>query len=788
MTMSKYQKMMTRAALAAVITPLLYACDQENIKKEQQGYQNVTSRDLVMLNDFEGSSELAAYTLINADASHVKGYESEKALSLDLKSGTHNSAGISFRPKSGDAWDWSQWESISISMDLANQGDQPVQIYLDVEDAKGQNFTRSASVSVGEFGTYYAKLSGHDLHKPADTTTELNFLSGLRGNPETWESNEKPFIWMWGVQALDLSSITKITLSLQNNLHDKNLVIDNLRVTKNPKMNQEFLTSIVDEFGQNAKKDFRGKIKSLKQLHDLRDQELKSLDGKLMAGRSKFSGWKDGPKLKATGYFRTEKYNGKWALVDPEGYLYFATGLDIIRLSNSTTLTGYDYDASLVKQRSADDLTPEDSSGLLQVNNTARATRKLVSSTRSNMFTWLPDFDDELSNHYSYRRSAHSGPLSQGETFSFYQANLERKYGEHKPNSFLSKWEEVTLDRMRNWGFTSLGNWTDPRYYDNQKVPFFANGWIIGNFKTVSSGFDFWGPMPDVFDPEFAVRADVTVKQVAKEIQNTPWAVGVFIDNEKSFGRPESDQLRYGIVINTLGRNGATVPTKAEFTGLMKAKYRTISAFNKAWNLSLSSWSEFDKGFDAGEITDAQRQDYSAMLEYYASQYYRIVAQAMDKYLPNHLYLGSRLPDWGMPLEVVRAAAKYVDVISFNAYKEGLTKKKWAFLSEFDMPTIIGEFHMGASESGLYHPGLIQAETFEDRAQMFLDYMDSVVESPYFVGAHWFQYMDSPLTGRAYDGENYNVGFVDVTDTPYPNMVKAAQELGKDLYKDRYGK
>lgn len=136
---------------------------------------------------------------------------------------------------------------------------------------------------------------------------------------------------------------------------------------------------------------------------------------------------------------------------------------------------------------------------------------------------------------------------------------------------------------------------------------------------------------------------------------------------------------------------------------------------------------------------------------------------------------------------MVRAAAKYADVVSYNVYKEGLNKKKWEFLAEIDKPSIIGEFHIGAMDRGLFHPGLIHAENQEDRARMYLRYMDTVIDNPYFVGAHWFQYMDSPLTGRAHDGENYNVGFVDVTDTPYPEMVEAAKQLGRRLYNDRYG-
>jgi hypothetical protein len=37
------------------------------------------------------------------------------------------------------------------------------------------------------------------------------------------------------------------------------------------------------------------------------------------------------------------------------------------------------------------------------------------------------------------------------------------------------------------------------------------------------------------------------------------------------------------------------------------------------------------------------------------------------------------------------------------------------------------------------------------------------------------------VTGR-FDGENYNIGFVDVTDRPYQDMVNASKELHKRLY------
>ena len=143
---------------------------------------------------------------------------------------------------------------------------------------------------------------------------------------------------------------------------------------------------------------------------------------------------------------------------------------------------------------------------------------------------------------------------------------------------------------------------------------------------------------------------------------------------------------------------------------------------------------------------------------------------------------------WSINPEGVRAAKKYVDVMSYNYYREGMHDTVWDFLPEVDMPSIIGEYHFGAtSDTGLYHPGLVHAADQADRARMYQNYMHKVIDNPYMVGAHWFQYTDSPLTGRAYDGENYNVGFVTNADVPYPEMVEAARELNGDLYPRRFG-
>ena len=75
-----------------------------------------------------------------------------------------------------------------------------------------------------------------------------------------------------------------------------------------------------------------------------------------------------------------------------------------------------------------------------------------------------------------------------------------------------------------------------------------------------------------------------------------------------------------------------------------------------------------------------------------------------------------------------------------------------------------------------------------ERAAIYTDYVKSVLKNPALVGCHWFQYVDEPLTGRAYDGENYNIGFLTVTDTPYPELVAAARAIHRQAYQQRSGR
>ncbi|SES97569.1 agarase [Thalassotalea agarivorans] len=723
--------------------------------------------------DFESEHSLASVQLEHAAKSLMTNQDG-KGLSIQFDSKAHHQSSVSFQADS--AWNWTQYKDFGVALDISNPNKSSAFVYISVTDIHGASHNRSAVIPAQSQDTYLIELAGKDLQVE----------SGIRSNPPSWPNKYQSIIWRYGNKNIDLANVAAITFKVIGVNEDKTLVFDNITLVEAENIDTNYLTGLVDKYGQNAKRDFENKISSDQELLAISQKEQALLTNKNFADRGKYNGWKDGPKLNATGFYRVEKYQGKWSLVDPEGYLFFSNGLANVRMANTSTITGFDFDQNYIVQREPGDLTPEDSIGLNRAPKKAWPTRYKSSPLRADMFNWLPNYEDPMGQHYGYRREVHSGAVERGETYSFYQANLARKYQTDDVDLAQQKWRETTVKRMQSWGFTSFGNWIDPSYYQMENYPYFANGWIIGDFKTVSSGNDYWAPLPDPFDSEFEQRARVTVKQIAKEVNNSPWCIGVFIDNEKSWGQMGSIRSQYAIPLNALTLDANSSPTKAHFTALLKQKYVDISKLNKAWDSQIADWDALDKGISIEQINEAMVSDLSTMLYEFGLQYFQVVDRAMQTYMPNHLYMGVRFADWGMTPELRQAAAEVADVVSYNYYKEVINDDFWQFLEALDKPSIIGEFHNGAVDSGLLNPGLVHASDQQDRGKKYAEYVNSAIDNPYLVGTHWFQYIDSPLTGRALDGENYNVGFVSVTDIPYQPLVDAAKDVNKNIYSRRY--
>ncbi|WP_354623094.1 beta-galactosidase [Psychromonas sp. MME2] len=694
---------------------------------------------------------------------------------------------IKFSPGVGKVWDWSKYGDVAFAFDAKNIGDKGAQVFLRVDDdadeklggkATGVVHSRTGYVQLppNSSDTYYFTLK--------DVAEAMN--SGMRGEPPKKEFSATQVVFGWGESGLDISNISSIQLYMMNPQNEATIVYDNLRLIPNLSNDTARYVGLIDQFGQYIDETWPTKVTSEAQLVEQGKTALKLIDSaKPLSDRSRFGGWAKGPKLKGTGYFRTEKVGDKWSIVDPEGYLYFATGLDNIRMDDLYTTTGMGL--ASIAEVSTDNLRPSEVSDQPYNENTEPRTE--LSPLRHGMFTWLPDYDAPLAQNYNYTEMIHTGPLDHGEIFSFYGANLMRKYETDDRAKALDIWQDSTLARMTDWGFTSLGNWSDPSFYGNGKIPYTAHGWIIGNHKRIDTGNDYWGPMHDPFDANFRQSVATMAKKVSGEVKNDPFCIGYFVDNELSWGNTVFDANHFALALSGLRGSAADSPTKAAFDKFLKGKYGSIAKLNSAWGTDIASWETFAKGFNyQGEFTENVKADLSDLLYLFADQYFKVVSIEMEKVMPNHMNLGSRFSDWGITPEAAKAAAKYVDVMSYNLYATDLESKgDWSRLPELDKPSIIGEFHFGSLDSGMFHPGLLSVDSQADRGKAYAKYMQSIIDNPYFVGAHWFQYVDSPVTGRAWDGENYNVGFVSITDTPYLPLINAAKEVNVSLYERRYG-
>ena len=160
-----------------------------------------------------------------------------------------------------------------------------------------------------------------------------------------------------------------------------------------------------------------------------------------------------------------------------------------------------------------------------------------------------------------------------------------------------------------------------------------------------------------------------------------------------------------------------------------------------------------------------------------ARRYYRLVHDSLRRAHPGTLILGDRLPLY-YNQHAVRAMADFVDVVSTNYnipvedgwvapyYFEGLQKLT-------GRPVLISEFFFCAREnsSGNRNNGhLLTVDTQAERTAGAACAAGNFARFPNVVGSHWFQMYDEPTGGRG-DGEDYNMGLIDIYNKPYEELT-----------------
>jgi hypothetical protein len=311
---------------------------------------------------------------------------------------------------------------------------------------------------------------------------------------------------------------------------------------------------------------------------------------------------------------------------------------------------------------------------------------------------------------------------------SFYAWNMQRRYGD----DWGARWVDVTLRRMTAWGFNTIGNWSDTRLGAAKRVPyaFTTRGWGIET-----------GPMGvvDVYAADFAQRIDQAAAQQCAPRKDDPYLLGYFIGDEPPWPGRES------------------VAADVILAGAPSALQKEL------------------KRFLAEGDTPERRKEF--LTKSYV-KFIETVTAAVRKHDPNHLSLGLRFGS-SAPPEIVKAS-RIFDVYSLNSYAYAVNQREVDKVRDLiDRPILIGEFHFGTPGRGMT-PGLRQVASQEERGVAYRYYVENAAADPNIVGAHWFEWVDEPSTGR-FDGENYNIGVIDVTDRPYRELVDAAKETHRRL-------
>jgi len=244
--------------------------------------------------------------------------------------------------------------------------------------------------------------------------------------------------------------------------------------------------------------------------------------------------------------------------------------------------------------------------------------------------------------------------------------------------------------------------------------------------------------VPDVYAADCARSIDEAASTQCTPRKDDPLVIGYFMGNEPPWGDREGEVVDMILA----GPDTAT-----------KAKLKEHLA--------------------QGDTPKRRRQFVVTAFE----KYLELVCGAVRKYDPNHLNLGIRFG--GKPADEVLRTARVFDVCSINVYEYEPTKqieRSWRLSGR---PILLGEFHIGVPENGL-GSGLVQAANQAERGIGYRYFVEQAMSLPYCLGAHWFTWRDEPVLGR-FDGENYNIGFVDVTDRPYPELVAAAKTTHQRL-------
>lgn len=336
-----------------------------------------------------------------------------------------------------------------------------------------------------------------------------------------------------------------------------------------------------------------------------------------------------------------------------------------------------------------------------------------------------------------------------------------------------SRWATATAERLKSWNFNTVGAWSSSALYD-EGLAFTINL----NIAAEAGGNWQYGRFPDVFSRHFEQMARSVAIRKCKPYAENLSLLGYFTDNELRWGPDWRSDNALLIDFLKMEKDSAGYQKAASF---LQEKYPTIEELNQAWSTRVNSMEEL-AGLESYPESSSRTSDENAFLYQAARRYFQVCHEAIHEQDPNHLILGVRFAGQA-PQPVLEAVKDFVDVVSFNTYNELPPEKTLRRIHQITQkPLMITEFSFKAMDSGL--PNTKGAgkpvQTQQERADKFTRFVTNLMQLPFVIGYHWFEYTDEPKEGR-FDGENSNYGLVNINDEPWQLLVDAMTRTNQKI-------
>jgi hypothetical protein len=296
-----------------------------------------------------------------------------------------------------------------------------------------------------------------------------------------------------------------------------------------------------------------------------------------------------------------------------------------------------------------------------------------------------------------------------------------------------------TLDFMRQYGFNTIGRWSDVASLNQAKarMPYTTTNSFMAiyrNKRPASCGRrGYVNETIPVFDEAFVAFADEYAKRMVAHLKDDPWVLGHYTDNELPI-RPDALKLYLALPSADRGHQ--------EAVRWLAARKRNADKYSK--------------------------EDNDAFVEHVAFTYYTVVANALRKHAPNHLVIGSRQHGRTITKALLRGS-RPLDVVSLNYYHAWSPSpdSMTAWLENSGRPFIQSEWY--AKQVTLTEKATgagFQVATQRDRGLFYQNHALGLMDHPGAIGWHWFKFS----------------GIMDNQDVPYSDLLQLMGDLNQRVY------